>query len=182
MLKFALSMKAKKLYPIAEVAEIIGTSEQFIRNMDACIGTLAYDSRKLHSIRDALFFAIQGTRDGHDYIAHAYTQGVRNFVISDEMHGTKSQYADANFLPVKDTLRALQRLAAYHRSQFDYPVLAVTGSNGKTIVKDWLFQLLSPEWNIVRSPKSFNSQLGVALSLWEMGRNHTLAIIEAGIS
>src|SRR5690606_4665645 len=91
-------------------------------------------------------------------------------------------YLNCNWLFVQDTLHALQQLATYHRKQFAYPVIAITGSNGKTIVKEWLYQLLSPEYHIVRSPKSYNSQLGVPLSLWQMDGQHNLAIIEAGIS
>src|SRR5690606_26341568 len=91
-------------------------------------------------------------------------------------------YLDANFLFVEDTLASLQTLAKYHREQFNYPVIAITGSNGKTVVKEWLNQLLAPDFNIVRSPKSYNSQIGVALSLWQLGSDNDLAIIEAGIS
>ena len=93
-----------------------------------------------------------------------------------------SLYPEANFLLVNDTLDALQQLAAYHRQQFNIPVIGITGSNGKTIVKEWLYQLLHEDYNIVRSPKSYNSQIGVPLSVWQMNEQHTLAIFEAGIS
>ena len=182
MLKFVDNMNGKTFYPINEVAGIVGALLQVIRDPAAEIGTLAYDSRKLHHIPQALFFAIRGRRDGHDFVNHAYSEGVRSFVVSDTDRVTVEAFPEANFLIVNDTLRALQDLALHHRTQFSYPVLAITGSNGKTVVKDWLYQLLSPERRIVRSPKSFNSQLGVALSLWEMDARHEMAIIEAGIS
>src|SRR5665213_741083 len=91
-------------------------------------------------------------------------------------------FPEANFLVVQDSLVALHQLAAHHRQQFSYPVIAITGSNGKTIVKEWLWQLLRDDFNIVRSPKSYNSQVGVPLSVWQMNRDHQLAIFEAGIS
>ena len=94
----------------------------------------------------------------------------------------QTNFVDANFIFVDDTLIALQNLAAHHRSQFNYPVIGITGSNGKTIVKEWLYQLLSPDYNIVRSPRSYNSQIGVPLSVWQMSEEHNLAIFEAGIS
>ena len=93
-----------------------------------------------------------------------------------------ADFPEANFLAVKDTIAALQQLAAYHRRQFNIPVIGITGSNGKTIVKEWLYQLLHPDYHIVRSPKSYNSQIGVPLSVWQMNKQHTLAIFEAGIS
>jgi alanine racemase len=119
-------------------------------------------------------------RDGHQFIPELYKKGVRNFVVS-ELPG-QAVYPDANFILVDDTLAALQGLAAFHRQQFNIPVIGITGSNGKTIVKEWLYQLLHNHYNIVRSPKSYNSQIGVPLSVWLMNEQHTLAIFEAGIS
>ena len=110
----------------------------------------------------------------------AYKKGVRNFVVQQTV--LKNLYPDANIIVVNDVLIALQQLASYHRKRFNIPVIGITGSNGKTIVKEWLYQLLSDEYNIVRSPKSFNSQLGVPLSILQMGEQHTLGIFEAGIS
>lgn len=182
MLKFAFVMKTKIGYKIEEIAQIVAAVKRVMPDPSAEIETLAYDSRKLHDVRRALFFALRGMRDGHDFIGAAYAKGIRNFVISDRGGLNELTYPDANFMVVADTLRALQQLAGHHRRKFTYPVLAITGSNGKTMVKDWLYQLVSPEKRIVRSPKSFNSQLGVALSLWEMSANYDLAIIEAGIS
>lgn len=171
---------AQNVYSISELVKAMDPMDQHVVCPNARITTLAYDSRKIRDASGSLFFALQGVRDGHDFIASAYEKGVRNFVVSRAV--SYPDFPDANFLRVQDCLRAMQKLAAYHRSQFDYPVLAITGSNGKTIVKDWLFQLLSPEYRIIRSPKSFNSQLGVALSLWQMEDGYDLALIEAGIS
>ena len=118
---------------------------------------------------------------GHRYIQDLYQLRVRNFVVS-ELRPEFTRMPDANFLLVKDTLRALQRLAAFHRNRFHIPVIGITGSNGKTIVKEFLYQLLHNEFNVVRSPRSYNSQLGVPLSVWQMNEKHTLGIFEAGIS
>ena len=129
----------------------------------------------------SLFFAIKGDRrDGHEFIAGLYEAGVKNFVVNAAFN--TSPFPNANFLVVKEPLDALQLIAANHRMQFAFPVLAITGSNGKTIVKEWLYQLLREDFHIVRSPKSYNSQIGVPLSVWEMRENNNLAIFEAGIS
>jgi alanine racemase len=127
-----------------------------------------------------LFFAlVTPSNDGHKYIADLYHQGVRYFVVSAM---PAAALPDAGFIFVKNTLEALQKIAAWHRSGFDLPVIGITGSNGKTIVKEWLWQLLSPEYTIVRSPRSYNSQIGVPLSVWQISNIHTLALFEAGIS
>src|SRR5690606_19599069 len=129
----------------------------------------------------SLFFAIKGARqDGHHFVETLYHRGVRNFIVEKKVSWEK--YPAANFIQVKNTIRALQKLAAFHRNQFHYPVVGITGSNGKTIVKEWLFQLLNPDYKIVRSPKSYNSQIGVPLSVWQMQPDNELAIFEAGIS
>jgi Alr-MurF fusion protein len=168
------------LYSVHELEKATG-AKSVIQRIEATIRTLLTDSRKLHDTAFGLFFALQNRRDGHSYLHDAYQAGVRSFVISDKNIAT-NQFPEANFYLVENTLQALQDLASHHRSKFNYPVIGITGSNGKTIVKEWLFQLLSSNYNIVRSPKSYNSQLGVALALWEMTDSHTLAIIEAGIS
>ena len=130
----------------------------------------------------SLFFALTSKRnDGHKYIEELYEKGVRNFVIENEPANLLLLY-NANIIKVKSTLIALQSLSAAHRKQFSVPVIGITGSNGKTIVKEWLYQLLNESKNIVRSPKSFNSQIGVPLSVWQMREDHELAIFEAGIS
>lgn len=145
------------------------------------ISTLAFDSRKLADENQALFFALNGRRSGQAYITEAYTMGVRSFVVQNDFSDANS-FPDANFLLVESPLKALQTLASAHRRNFSYPVMAITGSNGKTIVKEWLYQLLGHDKRIVRSPKSYNSQIGVPLSVWKMDKDHDLAIIEAGIS
>ena len=139
------------------------------------------DSRRLVFPETSLFFALYGPRrDGHAFIPDLYLLGVRNFVVYQNLN--PGDYPDANFILVKDSLHALQRLAAFHRQQFDIPVVGITGSNGKTIVKEWLNQLLEDRFRIARSPRSYNSQIGVPLSLWQIHENHELALIEAGIS
>ncbi|MEY3687426.1 MAG: hypothetical protein RIR84_267 [Bacteroidota bacterium] len=142
---------------------------------------LLIDSRKLISPVDSIFFAIRTTsNDGHLYIDELYAKGVRLFVVS-ALPDT-IQYPEATFFLTDDVVGVLQSIAASHRKLFSFPVIAITGSNGKTIVKEWLYHLLQPVVEIARSPRSFNSQLGVPLSIWQMGSQHQLAIIEAGIS
>lgn len=142
---------------------------------------LLIDSRKAFSPTTSLFFAIASPRrDGHDFIGELYRKGVRSFVVSKAAENTV--FKEATFIQVKDTVEALQQIAAFHRAQFKIPVIGITGSNGKTIVKEWLFQLLHQDYAIVRSPKSYNSQVGVPLSVWQLRSYHTLAIFEAGIS
>lgn len=166
-------------YSVNDIARII-QAETIVSN-DNPVEHLLLDSRKVFSPATSLFFAlISFRRNGHDFIPELYKKGVRNFVVSEKIN--RNHYPEASILKVKDTLSALQQLASYHRSQFNIPVIGITGSNGKTIVKEWLYQLLHPEYNIVRSPKSYNSQIGVPLSVWQMNEHHTLAIFEAGIS
>lgn len=144
------------------------------------IDKVVYDTRKISSSEGQVFFAIKGEfRDGNDFLNDAYRKGIRIFVISEIPN---KPHKNAAYILVQDTLVALQNLAAQHRNKFKYPVIAITGSNGKTTVKEWLYHLLSDKMRIIRSPKSYNSQLGVALSLLEMHEKADLAIIEAGIS
>ena len=146
---------------------------------------LLTDSRRLVFAEQTLFFALPGPRrDGHDFIESLYDQGVRCFVVNIlmDLSGLKAYCTGAIFFEVPNCLAALQKIAAYHRSKFDMPVIGITGSNGKTTVKEWLYQLLHPSFNIVRSPRSFNSQVGVPLSVWKMDSSYDLAIFEAGIS
>lgn len=141
---------------------------------------LLLDSRKILSPATSLFFAIRGERhDGHAYLKDLYEKGVRQFVV--EAINT-ADFPDACFIKVPSTLMALQQLAAWHRNNFKIPVVGITGSNGKTVVKEWLSQLLSKSYNIVRSPKSYNSQVGVPLSVWQINEQHEFGIFEAGIS
>ncbi|MEQ1675628.1 MAG: bifunctional UDP-N-acetylmuramoyl-tripeptide:D-alanyl-D-alanine ligase/alanine racemase [Chitinophagaceae bacterium] len=166
-------------YTVSHIARIISAEAVVIT--DVAIEHLLLDSRKVYRAASSLFFAIKGFRkDGHQFIPELYKKGVRNFVVSASID--TANFPEANFLLVNDTLVALQQLAAHHRQQFSIPVIGITGSNGKTIVKEWLYQLLHEDFNIVRSPKSYNSQIGVPLSVWQMNEHHTLAIFEAGIS
>ncbi|WP_395803618.1 bifunctional UDP-N-acetylmuramoyl-tripeptide:D-alanyl-D-alanine ligase/alanine racemase [Daejeonella sp.] len=167
-------------YKPKEISLILN-AQAFIKDEYSTIRTLLTDSRKLNDPLNALFFALKGRRNAHDFIPDVYKKGVRNFVISDSDFPIDN-FPDANFFLVNESLIALQILAKTHRLNFDYPVIGITGSNGKTIVKEWLYQILAPEINIVRSTKSFNSQLGVPISVWEMGIENDLAIFEAGIS
>jgi alanine racemase len=129
----------------------------------------------------SLFFALEGLRrDGESFIYELYLRGLRNFVVHSELD--LRDFPQANFILVENSLRALQKLAVFHRQQFDLPVIGITGSNGKTIVKEWLNQLLEDRFQIVRSPRSYNSQIGVPLSIWQISELHELALIEAGIS
>ncbi|MEG1540293.1 MAG: Mur ligase family protein, partial [Muribaculaceae bacterium] len=167
-------------YLIKKIAKILNISSSKLK--DATISTLLTDSRSLTYPEESLFFAIRTkNNDGHNYIAQLYQRGVRNFVV-DNGFERASEFPEANFLVVKDTTNALQMIAAYHRKRFSLPVIGITGSRGKTTVKEWLNQLLQEDYNIVRSPRSYNSQIGVPLSLWKIEDNSTLAIIEAGIS
>lgn len=145
------------------------------------IEELLTDSRKIAHAETSLFFALKGDRhDGHRYIEACVEQGVVNFVVSDFRDDWKN--LKANFIVVDDSLDALQQLARHHRERFSIPVIGITGSNGKTIVKEWLYQLMRDDKNIVRSPKSYNSQTGVPLSVWQLSEEHELAIFEAGLS
>ncbi|MGM0612919.1 MAG: bifunctional UDP-N-acetylmuramoyl-tripeptide:D-alanyl-D-alanine ligase/alanine racemase [Bacteroidota bacterium] len=140
------------------------------------------DSRRLVNPEHCLFIALKTRKnDGHNYVADLYNKGVRNYIL-DHIPDNAQDLTNANIILVKDTLRALQKIGEYHRKQFDIPVIGITGSNGKTIVKEWLYQLLQNDYNIVRSPKSYNSQVGVALSALQMNEGNNLAIFEAGIS
>ena len=151
-------------------------------NQQLTFSTLATDSRTVYSADNLLFVALKGDRhDGHRFVNELYTRrNVKLFLVS-EWHDDWNTFSDAGFLLVDNTLKALQQLAACNRAQFTSPVLAITGSNGKTVLKEWLFQLMSNK-RIVRSPKSYNSQIGVPLSLWLLESEADLAIIEAGIS
>lgn len=167
-------------YTILDIAKILGGKNRLI-SPEMVIDNLLTDSRRISFIQTSLFFALKtNRRNGVIFIQDLYDQGMRNFVVQEKIDVEK--YPEANFIEVENTLKALQKMAAFHRTQFTYPVAGITGSNGKTIVKEWLYQLMSPEFSIVRSPRSFNSQIGVALSVWQMKPENTLAIFEAGIS
>lgn len=168
-------------YALQEVAWAINAQVYGI--VESSIQEVSIDSRTVGNGRGVLFFALSGPRhDGHDYIETLYRkQGVRCFVIS-EIRAEYHDLPDATFLEVDDTLLALQRFASYHRQRFDLPIIAITGSNGKTVVKEWLHDALAPYKRVHHSPKSFNSQVGVALSLLGLMPEYEMGIYEAGIS
>ena len=148
----------------------------------AHIDWILTDSRSLCFPEETLFFALKTkVNDGHKYIGELYVRGVRNFVVS-ELPKEITNFKEANFLKVASPLKALQRLAARHREKFQVPVIGVTGSNGKTVVKEWLYHLISPDKVVTRSPRSYNSQIGVPLSVWMMNENTEVGVFEAGIS
>ena len=144
------------------------------------IDNVSIDSRSLQNNANTLFFALSGPNyDAHSYIKELIEKGVQNFVVT---HIPQTLHHKANFFIVSDTKIALQKFASYYRNLFHFPVIGITGSNGKTIVKEWLNFLLSPDFNIIRSPKSYNSQVGVPLSVLAINEKHNLGIFEAGIS
>ena len=169
-------------YPIETITQLIGA--QRIGSYGGDVKWLLTDSRSLGFPEETLFFAlVTGRGNGHRYIADLYDRGVRHFVVSvcpncEELR----TMPEANFLVVDDTLAALQLLAEKHRAQYQIPVVGITGSNGKTVVKEWLSQLLGKELRVARSPRSYNSQVGVPLSVWQMDEHTEVALIEAGIS
>lgn len=168
-------------YTIEKVTTLIGARRY--GSADASIGFLLTDSRSLCFPEETLFFALKSERnDGHRYIDDLYRRGVRNFVVETLPDDWNAKYPDANFLKVVGSLEALQRLAERHRDEFDIPVVGITGSNGKTMVKEWLYQLLSPNMVVTRSPRSYNSQIGVPLSVWLLTEQTQVGVFEAGIS
>ena len=178
-------MKIQEIITAIQPLEVIGTVA------DQEVEYLLTDSRQLGSSlapdpATTLFFALRTPKnDGARYISDLYARGVRLFVINSLTSHSDSgltSHSEAVFLVVEDTLAALQQLAAYKRSLYNIPVIGITGSNGKTVVKEWLYELLKDDYRIVRSPKSYNSQIGVPLSVWQMNADTQLAIFEAGIS
>ena len=168
----------KQLITAKTIGEIL-KGEHVIAQPFLEIADLIIDSRKAYAPEKCLFIALEGDyRDGHGFVEEMYGRGVRNFLVSKPLELN----ADANIFIVEDTLVALQNLAKYKRNLYDIPVVGITGSNGKTIVKEWVFQLLNRHFNIVRSPKSFNSQIGVPLSVWGISEVNDFAVFEAGIS
>ncbi|MCH4147736.1 MAG: bifunctional UDP-N-acetylmuramoyl-tripeptide:D-alanyl-D-alanine ligase/alanine racemase [Prevotella sp.] len=168
-------------YTIEKVTTLIGARRY--GDKDANIGFILTDSRSLCFPEETLFFALKSERnDGHNFIPELYRRGVKNFVVTSVPAGYKENYPEANFLKVVDVLEALQRLAERHRDELDIPVVGITGSNGKTMVKEWLYQLLSPQMSVTRSPRSYNSQIGVPLSVWLLNENSQIGLFEAGIS
>ena len=191
------------VYTVSEIASICSGTIHSVNGVNTVIHDLLIDSRRLIHPEHCLFVALVSERNnGHKFIEELFGKGVRSFLVSElpkqeelnieyrilnvECRTANDNFAKQNasptFILVPDTLAALQALGAHHRRQFDIPVIGITGSNGKTIVKEWLFQLLSRDFRIIRSPKSYNSQIGVPLSVWKMAPDHDLAIFEAGIS
>ena len=168
-----MSINLKNLISVLEARWIGAEAAIFIDH-------ISIDSRSLQNGSQTLFFALSGVNnDAHLYISELIDKGVQNFVVQ---YIPENCERKANFLVVKNTLNALQHFAAYYRHLFDFPIIGLTGSNGKTIVKEWLNFLLSPDYNIIRSPKSYNSQVGVPLSVIAINEKHNLGIFEAGIS
>ena len=172
-------------YSIEKVATLIGARRY--GNTDGSVAFLLTDSRSLSFPEETLFFALKSERnDGHRFIPDLYRRGVRAFVVEDVPENWATAYGNANFLRVPSSLNALQRLAERHRDEFDIPVVGITGSNGKTVVKEWLYQILNAattgKHSITRSPRSYNSQIGVPLSVWMLDENSSVALFEAGIS
>lgn len=168
-------------YTIDNITALIGARR--FGSAEACIDWLLTDSRSLAFAETTLFFAIRTKLgDGHHYIPELYRRGVRNFVVGNVPANYETDYPDANFLLVVSPLKALQRLAERHREEYDLPIIGVTGSNGKTVVKEWLYQLLSPSLHVTRSPRSYNSQVGVPLSVWLLNEHTQVGVFEAGIS
>ena len=168
------------IYSIEKVATLIGARRY--GDSEATVGWLLTDSRSLCFPEQTLFFALRSQRnDGHKYIPELYQRGVRNFVV-ETVPNSLGDYPEANFLVVPSPLAALQRLAERHRDEFNIPIVGITGSNGKTMVKEWLYRLLLPSMKVTRSPKSYNSQIGVPLSVWLLNENTKVGIFEAGIS
>lgn len=168
-------------YTLSELAEMMNATLTHKAKSSRKVDFLIIDSRQVFSPARSVFFALKGAvRDGHQFIPEVYHKGIRAFVVSEDFDTTK--YPDADFVVVPDTQIALQQLAAAHRAKFHIPVIGITGSNGKTIVKEWLSHILSREYEVVKSPKSYNSQVGVPISLWQMEAKHQIGIFEAGIS
>lgn len=167
-------------YNIVKIATLVGGKR--VGTADAFISWLLTDSRSLAFPEETLFFAMRSERnDGHRFIGDLYKRGVKNFVVQ-TLPDDWERYKNTNFIVVKDSLKALQRLAERHRDEFNIPVIGITGSNGKTMVKEWLCQLLSPSMKVTRSPRSYNSQIGVPLSVWLLNENSEVGLFEAGIS
>ncbi|MEM7162055.1 MAG: bifunctional UDP-N-acetylmuramoyl-tripeptide:D-alanyl-D-alanine ligase/alanine racemase [Bacteroidota bacterium] len=168
-------------YSINEIASICqgthlaGKGELFLKSV-------SFDSRKIWNSNGMCFFAIKGVNfDGHNFLSDAYEKGVRLFVISDKTIDY-SCYTNADFIQVDNSIYALQKLAVHYRSQFKFPIIGITGSNGKTTVKEWLAEALIDHFSVVKTPKSYNSQIGVPISIFGITKVHDLGVFEAGIS
>ncbi len=180
MRKDDFPVNQNRSYTLAEVAEITGG--RLAGQAGAMVRFLLIDSRRLLLPAESLFFALRSKQDdGHRYIGELIQKGVRAFVVDHVPDAVKTSSREVSFIVVADVLDALQKLAAAHRTRHACPVLAITGSNGKTVVKEWIFQALCDQHYMVRNPKSYNSQIGVPLSVWLMHDHHDLAVFEADI-
>jgi len=170
------------VYSISEILEVLKGELLNDELHNYPVKDILIDSRKLITPDKCMFFALVSKRnDGHEYIDELYKKGIRSFIVSTPPEKLE-EYTNANFIRVNNTSKALQQLTRYHREKFDIPVIGITGSNGKTIVKEWLYQLMNSDKKIIRSPKSYNSQIGVPLSVWQLDKKNEMAIFEAGIS
>lgn len=167
---------------ISKIADLIKPEKSIIFDSQSNISELCFDSRSVSFPAQTLFFAIKTDKnDGHRYIEDLVKRGVLNFVVTEPLDNFR-QYSQANFLQVRDAVEILQEIASFHRNEFSIPVIGITGSNGKTIVKEWLSLMLADDYNVVKNPNSYNSQIGVPVSVWQINKNHMLGIFEAGIS
>lgn len=170
------------MYTISTLIPVVNGRLFSTATDDTKITDILIDSRKLISPEGTLFIAIKTKKnDGHKYIHSLYQRGMRNFLVS-SLPEESEGYLNSNFILVENTMVALHHLVGDKRKKFDIPVIAITGSNGKTIIKEWLYQMLQTDKEIIRSPKSYNSQIGVPLSVWQMKPQYEMAIFEAGIS
>lgn len=168
-------------YTTHQIAEVVGGVIRPSHAADLAVGQITHDSRRIPRTSDQLFVALHGPRhDGHVYLSAAYDSGIRAFLVDQEQD--YQAFPEATFILVKQTNEALQSWATFHRRRFSLPIIGITGSNGKTTVKEWLFQLLEEDFRIVRSPASYNSQVGVPLSVLQITPQDQLGIFEAGIS
>src|SRR6478609_9636247 len=166
---------------VAQLATIVDGSSMQLNAPETIVKQLLIDSRKLMAPQGAVFFAIHGKHhDGHLHIHELYQRGVRIFVVEKQIDS--KAFPDATCIRVSSSITALQKCAAYRRAQVSIPVIGITGSNAKTIIKEWLSQVLSSDYAVVKSPRSYNSQVGVPLSVWAINERHQFGIFEAGIS
>ncbi|HCQ30491.1 MAG TPA: hypothetical protein DIU39_09405, partial [Flavobacteriales bacterium] len=167
-------------YTVKDIAQIVSGEILNESSESNNVHSVITDSRIAHIRKNEMFVALVGKNfNAHDFIENVYQKGGRIFLVS---QAPQIIHSDASYILVEDTLQALQTLAAYHRQQFEIPVVGITGSNGKTVVKEWLTQLLQQKFTVCKSPKSYNSQVGVPLSVLQLSNEHQLAFFEAGIS
>lgn len=170
------------MFTIGEIASCLSGVESKLPRPSERITELTFDSRRIAQPEQSIFFAISTeTNDGHRYISSLVDKGVKNFVVTRSLSEFEN-FSDCNFIQVKDAVLAMQCIAAEHRRQFPISVIGITGSNGKTIVKEWLAMMLADDFSVVKNPNSYNSQIGVPCSVWQIGMQHDMAIFEAGIS